>query len=93
YFYSSGLVHVKEGFTYVSDQKVVVYDPDSEPPLVMIDHGDIQGLEFERAESSLFDSLIGLEIEDSYIWITVSIEKDRDVDFYEVIRSRARNAE
>ena len=89
YFYSVGLIDVKEGFTYVSDQKVVVYDPDDVPPLVMIDYGDIQGLELERAESSLLDSLITVETEDSYILIAVSSEKDRDVDFYEVIRARS----
>ena len=93
YFYSSGLVHVQEGFTYASDQKVVVYDPDAQPPLVMIDYGDIQNLELERAESSLLDSLIGVETEGSCIWIAVSAEKDRDVDFYEAIRSRVRDAE
>ena len=28
FFYSAGFIDVKEGFTYVSDQKVVVYDPE-----------------------------------------------------------------
>ena len=47
FFYSVGFIDVREGFTYVSDQKVVVYDPEGEPPLVTIDYGDIQGLEFD----------------------------------------------
>jgi len=93
FFYSDGFTDVKEGFTYVSDQKVVVYDPEGDPPLVSIDYGVIQDLELERAESSLLDSVIAIETEDSYILISVSNEKDRDVDFFEAIRARARNAE
>ena len=93
FFYSDGFTDVKEGFTYVSDQKVVVYDPEVDPPLVSIDYGVIQDLELERAESSLLDSVIAIETEDSYILISVSNEKDRDVDFFEAIRARARNAE
>ena len=93
FFYSDGFTDVKEGFTYVSDQKVVVYDPEGDPPLVSIDYGVIQDLELERAESSLLDSVIAIETEASYILISVSNEKDRDVDFFEAIRARARNAE
>ncbi len=84
---------MREGFTYVSDQKVVVYDPEGEPALVKIEYGDIQGLELERAESSLFDSIIAVETEESCISIPVASEKDRDVDFYEAIQGRVRNAE
>jgi hypothetical protein len=77
----------------VSDQKVVVYDPEGEPPLVTIDYGDIQGLEFTRNESFLLDSVIAVETEDSYELILVASEKGRDVEFYEAIRARVRDSE
>lgn len=79
---------MKEGFTYVSDQKVVVYDPEVEPPLATINYGDIKELDFERDESFLGDSIITVEVDGSYIFIPVSSERDRDVDFYEAIRAR-----
>lgn len=88
FFYSVGFIDVAEGFTYVSDQKVVSYDPEGEPPLVATEYRDIRDLELERDESFLGDSLITLETEDSYIVIPVSSEMDRDVEFYEAIRSR-----
>ena len=93
FFYSAGFIDVKEGFTYVSDQKVVVYDPEGNPPLVSIDYGDIQGLELERADSSLLDSVIAVVLEDSYILIPVASEKDRDIDFFEAIEGRVRDPE
>ncbi|MGI9466195.1 MAG: hypothetical protein ACR2OA_03635 [Rubripirellula sp.] len=93
FFYSVGFTDVREGFTYVSDQKVVVYDPEGEPPLVTIDYGDIQGLEFTRNESFLLDSVIAVETEDSYELILVASEKGRDVEFYEAIRARVRDSE
>ena len=93
FFYSAGFTDVKEGFTYVSDQKVVVYDPEGNPPLVSIDYGDIQGLELERADSSLLDSVIAVVLEDSYILIPVASEKDRDIDFFEAIEGRVRDPE
>lgn len=92
FFYSSGFIDVREGFTYVSDRKVVIYVPDGEPPLVTTAYPDIQGLEFERDESFLGDSMITVETEESYIVIPVSSEMDRDVEFYEAIRSRVRLA-
>jgi len=88
FFYSEGFIDVREGFTYVSDRKVVIYDPEGEPPLVATEYRDIQGLELDRDESILVDSLITLEVEDSSIVIPVSSEKDRDIEFYEAIRSR-----
>lgn len=88
FFYSTGFTDVKEGFTYVSDQKVVVYDPEVEPPLATINYGDIKELDFERDESFLGDSIITVEVGGSYIFIPVSSERDRDVDFYEAIRAR-----
>jgi hypothetical protein len=93
FFYSVGFIDVKEGFTYVSDRKVVMYDPEGEPPLVTIDYGDVQGLEFERDESFLVDSMITIETDDSYISIPLSSEMDRDVDVYEAIRARVQEAD
>jgi hypothetical protein len=92
FFYSDGFTDVKDGFSYVSDRKVVLYLPAGEPPLLAIPYGDIQSVELERDESFLFDSTITVETEDSYIFIPVSSEMDRDVDVYEAIRARVQKS-
>ena len=88
FFYSDGFADVKEGFCYVSDQKVAVFYPDDEPPLIVIPYREIKSVELERNESELVDSIITVHLEGDEVWIFVSSEMDRDVDFYEAIRSR-----
>lgn len=93
FFYSDGFTDVKDGFSYVSDRKVVVFMPDGEPPLLAIPYGDIQSVEIERDGSFLYDSIITLETEDSYISIPFSSEMDRDIDVYEAIRARVQEVD
>ena len=81
FFYSDGFADVKEGFCYVSDQKVAVFYPDDEPPLIVIPYREIKSVELERNESDLVDSIITVHLESDEVWIFVSSEMDRDVDF------------
>ena len=91
FFYSDALLDVRDGFSYVSDRKVVVYSPVDTPPLIATPFDAIQDVTLERDKSFLIDSTIILETEDAFISFPVSREMNRDVEFYEAIRSRSPN--
>lgn len=91
YFYSDAVLDVKNGFSYVSDRKVVVYSLADTPPLIAVPFEAIQNVTLERDESFVTDSIIMLETEDSFIRFPVSSEKNRDVGFYEAIRRQSPN--
>ena len=93
YFYSDALVDIRDGFTYVSDRKVVVYIPSDTPPLTAIPFEAIQDVNLERQKSSLVDSAIFVETEDGFTGFSVSSEKSRDVEFYNTIRQRSPNVD
>ena len=91
YFYSDGLVDIKSGFYFVSDQKVAIYG--EAIGLTTIAFADIESAELYRDTSFFVDSKITLELTDGTpISFPVSSERNGDQDFFEEIQSRIPSA-
>jgi hypothetical protein len=87
FFYSDGFTNIRDGFYFVSDQKVVIYIEDGrELPLTAIPLDKIEHVELSRDESFLNDSEITIETTDGdYFAFPVSSEFDRDEAFFRAI--------
>ncbi|MCA9311603.1 MAG: hypothetical protein KDA21_10385 [Phycisphaerales bacterium] len=89
FFYSDGFMNIKDGFYYVSDRKVVVYDDDFSPALTSIPFAQIRSVDLSRDTSFMIDSTIFLELDDGRtISFPVSSEEDGDVRFTSAIEDR-----
>ena len=87
FFYSDAITDVRDGFYFVSDQKVVIYMEDGrETPLTAIPFDKIEQLDLFRDESFLNDSEITIETSDGdFFAFPVSSEFDRDEAFFKAI--------
>jgi hypothetical protein len=95
FFYSDGLVNIREGFYFVSDRKVAIYVEDGRAePLTVIEFDNISSVDLQRDESFFEDSQITIETEDGqYLVFPVSSEFDRDVEFFEAIKQKVASNE
>jgi len=93
YFYSDGFMGIKEGFYYVSDRKVVIYNDDGRSePLIVVPFDEIETVTLERDESFLIDSEITLELKNGdWVYFPVSSERNRDKKFADEIKKRIRD--
>jgi hypothetical protein len=87
FFYSDGIIGIKNGFYLVTDTKVAIYSEDGrDPPLTVIGFDEIATAELMRNESFIDDSMISIETkEDEYHAFPVSSEYDRDTLFFKAI--------
>lgn len=89
FFYSDALMDIKDGFYYVSDQKVVIYSEVLNPPLNVIPFDQIVSVDLSRDTSFLVDSEIYLDLRDGTTFsFPVSSENDGDVKFSDAIEAR-----
>lgn len=90
YFYSDGLLDVREGFYLVNDKKVVIYSNDGgDPALVVLPFEQIESAELTRNESFVEDSYIFIETTDGeYHVFPVSSEQKGDVLFHRAIEKQ-----
>ena len=93
YFYSDGMMDIRDGFYFVSDRRVVIYSRlTGISPLTSIPFDEIIDLDLYRNESFFDDSQITLHLDNGEILsFPVSSEYDRDQDFFDAIRDRADN--
>jgi len=84
---------IKEGFYYVSDRKVVIYNDDGRSePLIVVPFDEIETVTLERDESFLIDSEITLELKNGdWVYFPVSSERNRDKKFADEIKKRIRD--
>lgn len=91
YFYSDGLFDIKEGFYFVTDQKLVAYSEAWEEPKTVIPYGEIRKLDFEHNSSLFKDSYILVETKDDmFLEFPVSSEKKRDRAFFNFLREKTK---
>jgi len=94
FLYSDGLVDIKEGFYYASDQKVGIFVAANDTPLTLIPFGTIRAVHLKRNESFLTDSSITILTNSNEIsHFPVSSEMDLDVDMHQYILGRSPVAE
>ncbi len=90
YFYSDGLYDIKEGFYFVTDQKLVAYSENWEEPETIIYFNEIISLEVEYHDSWYEDSYIMLKTNDGLeLDFPVSSERKRDKDFYNYLLKKS----
>ncbi len=90
YFYSDAMSDIRNGFYFVSDQRVVIYSEYANgDPLTVIEFDQIEGLNLARDTSFLIDSQIYLDLKDGTpVSFPVSSEHDGDEQFFEMIREK-----
>ena len=90
FFYSDGVIDIKQGFYYVSDRKVVIYSEDGrDPALRIIKFEDIKQVELSKSNSTLDDSAIMMKLTDGeWIDFPVSAEHNRDQLFFDAIQEK-----
>jgi hypothetical protein len=87
YFYSSALIDIRDGFCFVSDRKVGIYDPEAESPVVQVAFDEIEKAELESSDSWVLDGAITLSLkEGDLVAFDVSSELGRDKMFLAAIR-------
>lgn len=90
YFYSDGFYDIKEGFYFVTDQKLVAYNESWEEPETIIFFNEIISLDIEYNDSFYEDSFIMLETTDGMeLDFPVSSERKRDKDFYNYLLKKS----
>jgi len=87
WFYSDALGDVRDGFSFVSDRKVVVYDGSrTASPATVVPFSEIVDAELHRDTSWVMDSTITLMLRDGRsVAFLVSSELDRDRHVFETI--------
>lgn len=85
YFYSIGFPDIRDGLYFVTDKKLVVYDNEWEKPDIVVRFNQIRDLEIIRSENLLIDSNIIVSTDDFQFEFPVSIEKNRDLAFFEYL--------
>ncbi|MEH6538421.1 MAG: hypothetical protein V7719_18645 [Psychroserpens sp.] len=89
YFYSDGFYDIKEGFYFVTDQKLVAYNESWEEPKTIIFFNEIISLDVEYNESFYEDSFIMVETNEMELDFPVSSERKRDKDFYNYLLKKS----
>ena len=90
YFYTDGLVDIKDGMYFVTDRNLVLYCNYWEEPETIIDFNEITKLEVEYDDSFLNDSMIYVETKSGLeVSFPVSSERGRDKKFVEHIRQKS----
>ncbi len=83
YFYSDGLLDVKEGMYFYTDRKAVLYMKNAAEKQIIVPFEDIISIEVEYSDSWFTDSTIWLETETDYITMPVCNEAGGDRRFYD----------
>jgi len=92
YFYSDALTNIRNGFYFVSDKKVVVYNETHVTPLTIVRFDEIEDMDIYRDESFFTDSEITLDLSDGRpIAFPVSSEQGRDERFFQTIEAEFEN--
>jgi len=91
YFYSDGMLDIKEGLYFVSDRHLVLYCKDWEEPKTIIDFENITKIDAEYNDSFLEDTYVTVEtVSGLEVSFPVSSERKRDEKFVQHIASKAR---
>ena len=90
YFYSDALTDIRDGFCFVSENRVVVYsEAAGGSPLSVVRFDEIADLTLDRNESFFIDSQITLELKNGRpVSFPVSSETGGDQRFFEAIQTR-----
>jgi len=88
YFYSDALSDIQNGFYFVSDKRVVIYNESTGgDPLTVVGFDQIETLDLYRDTSFLTDSEVYLELKDgSTISFPLSSETGGDERFFKAIQ-------
>lgn len=93
YFYSDGLLSIREGMYFVTDRKVVLYCESWEDPQLLAPFEEIVGVDVEYEDSFFLDGYIHVEMNDGYTWtFPVSSEKGMDKVFFEYLSEKVAEA-
>ncbi len=94
YFYSDALSNIRNGFYFVSDQRIVVYSEYANgDPLTVVEFDQIKDLNLSRDTSLFNNSQIYLVLEDGTpVSFPVSSTNDGDERFFETVQAKAQRA-
>lgn len=93
YFYSDGLLDIKDGIYALTDQHLIVYSNQLSQPELIIEFGEIITHEIVYDDSFFNDSYVTVETEDG-LWVEfpLSSEKGRDKQFYTLLTRKVEEA-
>lgn len=87
FFYSDALFDIRDGFYFVSDQRVVVYQQEAATPLTTAPFDEIESVDITRGPSWWEDGQIILLLKDGTpVGFPISREEDGDLRFLEEIQ-------
>lgn len=96
YFYSDGLLDIKEGMYFFTDRRLVVYSEVTDPPEIIVPLAEITDIGADFSDSWIIDGSIYLTLEDgSEVWFPVSAEAGGDQKFHDSLKrawQKAREA-
>ncbi len=93
YFYSDGLVDVKDGMYALTDHHLILYSTQWSEPETVIGFEEISYLDVDYDDSFLTDSYVLVETEDGMtVEFPLSSERGRDKEFYNLLSKKVEEA-
>ena len=93
YFYSDGLLDIKDGLYALTDQHLILYSTQWSEPETIIGFDEISYLDVEYDESFLNDSYVTVETEYGMsVEFPLSSERGRDKEFYNLLSKKVEEA-
>ena len=90
YFYSDGLINIKDGMYFATDKHLVLYSENWDDPKLIVPFSEITEMDVIYNESWIEDSYITVVLTNGDYWeFPVSSEKGRDRDFYKYLQERS----
>lgn len=89
YFYSDGIVSIRNGMYMLTDRHLILYNDSWETPAVILPYSRLQAIGAEFSDSFFVDSYLSVvDDEDNYWTFPVSKEKERDHEFHDYLEER-----
>jgi hypothetical protein len=93
FFYSDALTDITDGFSFVSDRKVVVYNKDASTKATIVPFKKIRDASMKKGTGTLDDSTVSLTLDDdSIVSFPLSVEEDRDNMVLDAIKKSMKPA-
>jgi hypothetical protein len=84
YFYSDGMLSIREGMYFFTDDKIVVYGQDLDPEATVVAYEDVADISADFSDSWLIDGTIWVELSDGTpLAMPISSEAGLDELFYD----------
>lgn len=89
WFYSDGLFSADEGAYFFTEERLVLYSAEWDPPEESIPLGEIADVDIQRSDTWLDDSVVYVTLDDGEeLFFPVSAEKDLDIRYVDALREQ-----